>query len=74
MRTIAPLSGRVLDTCTGLGYTAIEAAKTAEQVITIELDPTALEVARLNPWSRELFENPRIQQIVGDAFDEIASL
>ena len=28
--TIAPLTGRVLDTATGLGYTAIEAAKTAE--------------------------------------------
>ena len=30
MRTIAPLLGRVLDTTTGLGYTAIEAAKSAE--------------------------------------------
>jgi len=73
MRAIAPLAGRVLDVCTGLGYTAIEAAKTAEQVVTIELDPTALEVARLNPWSRSLFDNPRIQQIVGDAFDEVQS-
>jgi predicted methyltransferase len=71
LRTIAPVSGQVLDTCTGLGYTAIEAAKTAECVITIELDATVLEVARLNPWSHELFENPRIQQIVGDAFEEI---
>ena len=66
IRTVAPISGRVLDTCTGLGYTAIEAAQTAREVVTIELDPTVLEVARLNPWSRELFDNPRIQQIVGD--------
>jgi predicted methyltransferase len=73
-RTVAPLLGQVLDTCTGLGYTAIEAAKTAEQVITIELDPTVLEIARLNPWSRPLFENPRIEQMTGDAFDVVASL
>jgi predicted methyltransferase len=69
--TIAPVTGRVLDTCTGLGYTAIEAAKTAEQVVTIELDPMVLEVARVNPWSRSLFENPCIQQLVGDSFEEI---
>jgi predicted methyltransferase len=73
IRTIAPTTGRVLDTCTGLGYTAIESAKTAEEVVTIELDPTVLDVARLNPWSRQLFEHPRIQQIVGDSFDEVAA-
>jgi predicted methyltransferase len=71
VRTIAPITGRVLDTCTGLGYTAIEAAKTADEVLTIELDPTVLEVARLNPWSKQLFKNPRIRQVVGDSFDEI---
>jgi predicted methyltransferase len=74
IRTVAPITGRVLDTCTGLGYTAIEAAKTADQVVTIELDPTVLEVARLNPWSRQLFDQPKIQQIVGDAFDVIDTL
>lgn len=72
IRSIAPIAGRVLDTSTGLGYTAIEAAKTAEQVITIELDPAVLEIARLNPWSQSLFDNPAIQQIVGDSFQEIA--
>ncbi len=71
---IAPITGRVLDVCTGLGYTAIAAAKTASQVITIELDPTALEVARLNPWAQALFESPKIRQIVGDAAVEIAKL
>ncbi|HUG17030.1 MAG TPA: methyltransferase domain-containing protein [Thermomicrobiales bacterium] len=71
MRAVAPVNGVVLDTATGLGYTAIEAARTAERVITIELDPAGLEIARQNPWSRELFDNPRIQQIVGDACDEV---
>jgi hypothetical protein len=74
IRTIAPLSGRVLDTCTGLGYTAIEAAKTAREVITIELDPAVLEVARLNPWSRRLFEDARIRQVVGDSYEEVQEL
>jgi predicted methyltransferase len=74
IKTIAPVRGQVLDTATGLGYTAIQAAKTAERVITVELDPAALEVARLNPWSRGLFENSNITQIVGDSFEEIGNL
>lgn len=69
--TIAPLTGNVLDTTTGLGYTAIEAAKTAARVITIELDPGAQEIARQNPWSRNLFENPRIQQVMGNAYEVV---
>lgn len=69
VRTLAPISGRVLDTATGLGYTAIEAAKSADEVVTIELDPGAQEIARLNPWSRGLFENPKIMQLMGDAFE-----
>jgi predicted methyltransferase len=69
--TIAPIIGHVLDTATGLGYTAIEAAKTAEQVITIELDPGAQEIARLNPWSRTLFNNLKIRQVMGDAFEVV---
>jgi hypothetical protein len=69
--TLTPITGLVLDTATGLGYTAIEAAKTAEQVITIELDPGAQQIARLNPWSQALFDNPKIQQVMGDAFEVV---
>ncbi len=68
---IAPVVGRVLDTATGLGYTAIEAAKTADEVVTIELDPGAQEMARLNPWSRALFLAPNIHQIMGDAYEVV---
>jgi predicted methyltransferase len=71
IETIAPVIGRVLDTATGLGYTAIEAAKTAEHVTTVEVEPAVLEVARLSPWSRALFDSPRIAQVVGDVLDEI---
>jgi predicted methyltransferase len=71
IKTVKPVVGPVLDTATGLGYTAIEAAKTADHVVTIELDQTALEIARLNPWSRDLFDNPRITQRLGDSYDVI---
>lgn len=67
----APIIGQVLDTATGLGYTAIVSAQTSTHVTTIELDPAGLEVARLNPWSRDLFDNPKITQVIGDAFERI---
>src|SRR6266853_4217687 len=69
--SIKPVVGRVLDTATGLGYTAIEAAKTADEVVTIELDPGAQQIARLNPWSRALFHTPKIRQIMGDAYEVV---
>jgi uncharacterized protein len=64
-------SGRVLDTNTGLGYTAIQASKLADSVTTIDIDPAAIEVARQNPWSRDLFDNPKIIQIIGDSYDVV---
>ncbi len=74
VRAIGPVGGSVLDTATGLGYTATEAARTAERVVTIELDPAVLEVARLNPWSRGLFGNLRIEQLVGDSAELVSAL
>jgi uncharacterized protein len=74
VKTIAPMTGHVLDTATGLGYTAIVAAATAAEVVTIELDPTGLEIARQNPWSRELFTRSNIQQRIGDAADILPTL
>ncbi len=69
VKTLAPIIGTVLDTATGLGYTAIEMARTAHRVITVELDPAAQDIARQNPWSRELFENPKIEQRIGDSYE-----
>ncbi len=71
IRAAGALKGHVLDTTTGLGYTAIAAARTAALVVSIELDPTTLELARLNPWSRALFTSANIQQIIGDACEEV---
>ncbi len=74
IKAIAPISGRVLDTTTGLGYTAIEASRTAQSVVTVELDPTVLDIARQNPWSKRLFENPKISQLIGDSSEVITEL
>lgn len=74
VKTLAPVLGEALDTATGLGYTAIEMARTASRVVTIELDPAGLEIARLNPWSQALFDNPKIEQIVGDATEVLPEL
>ncbi|MCH7616595.1 MAG: RsmD family RNA methyltransferase [Chloroflexi bacterium] len=74
LRTIAPVVGRVLDTATGLGYTAMEAASTASSVLTVELDPAAQAIARANPWSRKLFEDERIEQRIGDSIEVVRGL
>ena len=61
--------GTILDTATGLGYTAIGAARTASRVLTIELDPAVIRICRVNPWSGELFDNPNISMLIGDTYD-----
>lgn len=67
--------GRVLDTCTGLGYTAQASLKGgASLTISIELKPEILWMARINPWSRRIFEDQRILLLVGDTFDLIDAL
>ncbi|HEV2583498.1 MAG TPA: methyltransferase domain-containing protein [Ktedonobacteraceae bacterium] len=71
---ISPVSGSVLDTTTGLGYTAILAARTAESVTTIELDPGVQAIAQCNPWSQELFDNPKITRVIGDASEVVPTI
>ncbi|MBL8147108.1 MAG: methyltransferase domain-containing protein [Anaerolineae bacterium] len=63
--------GVLLDTSMGLGYTAIAAAKRAQRVITLELDPAVMEVAQRNPWSLELFSLPNIERRLGDSSELI---
>lgn len=56
----------VLDTCMGLGYTAIHALLMGAAIVyTIEIDENVIELARHNPWSRFL-EDPRIVTLKGD--------
>ncbi len=67
--------GSVLDTCMGLGYTAIEAHRCgAEYVISIEYEPNVVRIAQLNPWSSLLFNEPSIHKLMGDSFNVIDAL
>jgi predicted methyltransferase len=66
--------GFVLDTSTGLGYTATQASRGAARVLTIEVDPAVHELARLNPWSRELFDSPKIELLLGDSLDIVPAI
>lgn len=67
VQALGRVQGRWLDTTTGLGYAAIAAAKIAAEVVTIEVEPVVQELARANPWSRELFENAKIRRCAGDS-------
>ncbi|HLC60817.1 MAG TPA: SAM-dependent methyltransferase [Candidatus Nanoarchaeia archaeon] len=71
IETIAPIHGIVLDTCMGMGYTAIASSKLADFVITCERDENVLEIAKYNPWSQELFTNKKISVMKTNVFDEI---
>lgn len=67
VRTVVRAGDKVLDSCGGLGYTAIWAARLgAERVVSLEHDLDVLEMARLNPWSEEYFFDSRIDVIPED--------
>ena len=64
---------RVLDTCGGLGYTAIWSLKKgAVKVVTVERNPSVMEIRRKNPHSEPLSDS-RISQVAGDIYDYILS-
>ncbi|RLF22055.1 MAG: SAM-dependent methyltransferase [Thermoprotei archaeon] len=63
----------VLDTCMGLGYTAIHSSIRGAKVLTVEVDPNVVEMASYNPWSRGL-EDPRVETVMGDICDVVKEL
>lgn len=73
IKALGKIYGSILDCCTGLGYTAILAAKreNVREVITIERDENVILIAKQNPFSKPLFENRKIKLILGDACEEI---
>jgi len=62
---------KVLDICTGLGYTAIHSLNRGAEVLTIEKDRNVLDLAKYNPWSRELSNIPIV---LGDAYELIGDM
>jgi predicted methyltransferase len=73
-KEISPIEGKVLETCCGLGYTSIISAKTAEEVVVFENDLNVLRIAEYNPYSQELFTNPKIRLIEESVFEGIKKL
>ena len=73
IKSLGKIYGRVLDVCIGLGYTAILLARkrSVEKVVSIEKDENVINIARQNEFSRELFENPKIELIIWDAFEVV---
>jgi predicted methyltransferase len=64
--------GRGLDTCAGLGYTALACLEAGgDLVVSVELRYQVLRIAGVNPWSQRLFADERFHLLIGDAFDVI---
>jgi len=63
--------GAVLDTCMGLGYTAIMASLVSKKVYTFEIDDNIYFIARLNPLSAQLFRRNNIVEKKGDVSELI---
>ncbi len=75
MRRLQPLKNRlVLDTCLGLGYTAVEAAQACKAIYAFERDVNVIEIARINPYSWEMFHSNNIHITIGDIYEEIENL
>ena len=62
---------RVLDVCTGLGYTACQSLLRGASVVTVERDENVLWIAEHNPFSALL---ERAEIILGDAFEVLDQL
>lgn len=73
IKALGRIYGSVLDCCTGLGYTAILAAKVRNirEVVTVEKDENVIFIAKQNPYSRPLFESEKIRFIIGDVVDVV---
>jgi len=74
IQLVSPVKGTCLDTCMGLGYTAMGLQYAgAQTVTTVEKDQNCITIARHNPWSQELFQS-KIRIIGGDIFEKIQTM
>ena len=63
LEEIRPLKGIILDTCCGLGYSAITLAEgeAVSKVVSFERDKNVLRICEYNPHSEALFNNKKIE-------------
>jgi len=71
-RGIVKKGDMVLDTCTGLGYTAIRSIELgARLVISIEYSMEVHKLCRKNPWSKRFFESDRIFKMIANSARQV---
>ena len=65
--------GECLDTCFGLGYSAqLLPGRGFERVLTCEVDPNVLRIARINPWSGPAFQREDVEIVRRDVREFLA--
>lgn len=74
IRLLDPRGGFCLDTCGGLGYTAIYAAERNCRVLSTEIDVNVLFFAKINPWSAKYFGNEQIDILIADIVSLVKTL
>jgi predicted methyltransferase len=68
----AKAGDEMLEICTGLGYSTIECLnRDVQSITTIERDTSVIQLASINPWSKELFSDSRVTLVEGDATEKI---
>lgn len=73
--SLGSIRGKALDTCFGLGYSAIRLLEHgADRVATYEISASVLEIAKANPWSRKVFNNGRIEVNNQDVYEVVKSM
>jgi predicted methyltransferase len=71
-RLIIRPNDTILDTCGGLGYSAMFALKAgANKVISTEKSESVIKIRQLNPWITPLHENERLDFIHADILKKI---
>ena len=74
VRSVVKKGDYVLDTCGGLGYTAIWSIKLgASKILSVEYDKYVIKLRSKNPWSIEL-DNKKIKTVFANVFQFISSL
>lgn len=76
LKTLGPLIGECLDTCGGLGYSAIALAESpaVRHVVSFEVDPEVIEAARHNRESAAWFSDPKIELRNEDVAEVLLSM
>ena len=78
-RTKASIAARpktkMLDICTGIGYSTIACLEMGvHSILTIERQKEVIDLAKLNPWSQNLFNDERVDLVLEDAVRKIGEL